>query len=202
MPFEGVCGRHQELLELTLAAHRLSARNKSADGTPNLSMQAVTMAAVGSGNYFQSIAAGLMTLGGLHGPVRQTYFLLKALLAGPEEVVGGAIAKMLLAGAKIPGWGNAFYKDGIDPAWTRVEESLFDNADPLLPGGSGKMPWLLRRIEGVLHDHGFQIHMNPAGFTAAVALIAGLPAAGAEYLLVAGRLATWTEQFHHDARRL
>ncbi len=137
------------------------------------------MAAAGSGAYIQSIVAGLMTLGGVHGPLTDTQRLL-------EHVDSTGIAADLLAtGRTVPGWGNSFVKGDEDPAWLPVRNALIS-----------ERPDLIRRIDAVtrvLHDRGKIVFPNPSAYTAACAIAREIPAEACASLFIAARLTAWTD---------
>lgn len=163
------------LLALVLRAHDASARRA------NISADVVVRTAIGSGNYFQSISAGILTLGGTHGPVEQTMMFLGG--GNPAAKVSGILAR----GGKVPGFGNGFYKDEPDALWNEVDEFLKHNFHL----------WhdRLVSVTKALHDAGKKIFPNPSAYTAVAAIILGIPQESAAYLLIAGRLAAWTESF-------
>ena len=164
-----------DLYEAVLDAHACSALRG------NISHQALSLAALGSGQYFQSIVAALMTLGGLHAPLAQTY----AFLSTPSPADH---AEMFLAnGLRVPGWGNAFVKGREDPLWDRCREQIMEQ-DP----GLGQK---IEMVTSVLHAHGKRLYPNPSCYTAAAGMILGYDAASVGYLFLQGRLRMWTEEF-------
>jgi citrate synthase len=163
------------LLETVLQAHHESALRG------NCSHQAVALAAFGSGDYFKAIAAGLLTLGGTHAPLVQTYDFLERFT--DEEDVTQRLAQQ----QRIPGWGNGFVKDGPDQLWAMVDEQLRVEAPA----------WMTRidQITGILHAHRKWIYPNPSCYTAAAALHLHIPKYAVGELLIRGRLTAWTEEF-------
>jgi len=144
----------------------------------NISHQALQLAAVGSGDYLKAICAAIMTLGGVHAPLLQTY----ALLALPEPHLEAEA--MLGAKQRVPGWGNAFVKDGPDPLWQHVHN--------MLPASHAAK---IDAVTQVLHAHGKKIYPNPSCYTASVALLTGMPMEITPFLLVEGRLSAWTQEY-------
>lgn len=162
-----------ELYNLVIAAHARSAQR----GNP--SSEAVALAAVGSNDYFKSLAAGLMTLGGLHGPIIQT----AQFLAVPNIQLEAS--ERLNHGQKIPGWGNSFIKGRRDDLWSEVDVCLKELfVDMHLRFGM---------VTEMLHVRGKDIYPNPSAYTAGASLLLGLPAPLSAFLLVAGRLAAWSQ---------
>lgn len=161
-----------ELLSRLFQAHEASVFR------PNVSSEMVCAAAVGSGDYTKALAAALMTIGGLHGPITQTYSLLED--SSPDYLT----VKILDAGQKVPGWGNSFAKAQIDPLWVGVDEWLRLNALPL---------WeKIDLVTRTLNNAGKLIYPNPGCYTAAAALALGIPSPVAPWLFVQGRLGGWT----------
>src|SRR5687767_9248422 len=68
----------------------------------NVSSQVVRAGAALGNPYHATIAAALLTLGGLHGPVTQVVELLRR-----DDAVG-FVDHSITYGRKIPGWGNSF----------------------------------------------------------------------------------------------
>jgi citrate synthase len=91
---------------------------------------------------------------------------------------------LLLDKRRVPGWGNAFVKGRPDPIWTPVEERL-----PIAQRAQ------IERVTLTLHAHGKLLFPNPSCFTAAVALTMRLPREITPYLLICGRLGTWTHEY-------
>ena len=147
----------------------------------NISHTTLVGAAMGSGDYFKSIAAALMTTGNLHAPLCQTY----ALLIDPNPIA--MVENMLKTGRKVPGWGNAFEKNEADPAWKQCAK-LIEEYD-------GNLAKNISLITVMFHSLGKWIFPNPSCYTAATAICIGLPAEACGYLFLSGRLDAWTEEF-------
>lgn len=169
---EPLTAAEQELLVELFRAHAISARRD------NLSTHAVVSSAIGAADYGKAIAAGLMTLGSLHGPIPQAYQLLS--LPHPERHAARICGKW-----KVAGWGTSFVKGKPDPDWENV--CLLLREYPV---------WTkIEAISRTLWDHGKMIYPNPGGLTASVALVLKMPAHVAPYLFLAGRLNVWSELF-------
>jgi hypothetical protein len=171
--------REQELLDLVLEAHAQSAQRN------NISTSAVIQCAAGNGTYTNSIAAGLLTLGGTHAPLEQSYELLSS-----EYAVEGA--KLMLAdGVRVPGWGNSFFRGEPDTLWNKVARWIEVNR-----------PDLHKRISEVtafLQSQGKDIYPNPSTYTAATAISLRIPAKCAAFLFLQGRLLSWSQIFMKGA---
>lgn len=145
----------------------------------NASSVAVANAAFSSGDLAKAIAAGLLTLGGRHAPLEETYHFLS--LDHPYKFVN----HFLKDEAKIPGWGGTFQKDKPDPIWQPVDQLLQEY-----------QPELYQKIEEVtnaLHKHDKIIFPNPSAYTAATAITVRLDVKLAAYLFIAGRLDAWVK---------
>jgi len=163
------------LLDAVLEAHHESALRG------NCSHHALAMAAFGSGDYFKSIAAGLLTLGGLHAPLVKTY----DLLSSPDCL--DQVDQALATKQRIAGWGNAFSKGEHDPIWVPVAL--------LLAKESPALALKITAITNRFHERGKDLYPNPSCYTAASALALGIPRAGVGELLIRGRLKAWTEEY-------
>jgi citrate synthase len=146
----------------------------------NCSTQALILAAAGSRSLPNALIAALSTLGERHAPLIATYEFL--VQPNPEDSVSGYLER----GEKVPGWGNSFHK-GEDPEWvgvSRVIQSYFP-----------AMFTKIMNVQATLHSFGKPLYPNPSTYTAATAIILGMPKEVAAYLFIAGRLLTWHELF-------
>lgn len=166
-----------------------TAHNKSAF-RENLSSDAVVRSALGSGDYFKALAAGLLTLGGLHGPVEQATLLLSQ----PIEEIRGFVDEAVSLKARVPGWGNSFHKGQKDENWLEAETVLFDNFS--------EWSCKLDNVTSMLHERGKKIYPNPAAYTAVTALILKAPLQSAGFLFVLSRLSAWSEIFQANVARI
>lgn len=160
------------LAALTLAHEQSATRG-------NISGVTVENAVVGSGSYVQAIAAGILTLGGMHAPLAATMAMLR--VANPPA----AVQEIIRQGVKVPGWGNSFVRGGKDELWQPVEAALEKTA-----------PVWMRAIERVtheLHKAGKNIFPNPSAYNAAVALAVQMPPEIAPFLFIQARLPAWTQ---------
>jgi hypothetical protein len=158
-----------QLLEALWQAHRSSVFRD------NPSSVTVANAAFGSGDLARAIAAGLLTIGGVHAPIIETIEFLEQ----PNPQL--AIPFYLGQKRKVPGWGGTFQKDGPDSIW--------DPVDKLLPQSIGLK---IDAISKALHAQGKFIFPNASAYTAACAILTGLPTPLAPYLFIAARLSSWT----------
>lgn len=172
-PFPPLTEYGRKLLTAVLAAHANSCARQ------NISSQTVINTAAGSGDYTKAIAGAILTIGGLHAPLRETM----ALLNQPPSDIAASVRLCLANGWKVPGWGNSFEKGAIDQVWLEVD-ALIQTSD--------RWYHAVNEVTEILHDSGKLIYPNPSAYTAICALEIGLPSALAPYLFIAGRLGAWT----------
>jgi citrate synthase len=173
--------QEESLLKLLFEAHRLSSFR------PNISSVSVVNAAIGSGSIAKAIAAAILTLGGKHAPLEQTYLFLS--LEDPAAQVQALLAR----GEKVPGWGGSFQKDGVDPIWEPVRLALAAQCAAL----SQK----LDEVTAALHRQGKVIYPNPSAYTAAVALALEVPPSLSVYLFISARLDAWANIAFNELAR-
>jgi len=164
------------LLETLFECHREAARNND-----NLSSTAI-MQVAGAGKDIESaIAGGLMTLGSIHGPVTQA----RVMIFTAED---GQLWDSLAEGRILPGWGNAFFKDQMDPAIKPLANLIMEE-HPKINGRLTRITEIISEVKGK------RIYANLAAYTAVTAEILELPL-GIEMVLALGaRLPTWTSQY-------
>lgn len=169
---ELLTGAEQNLLSALFEAHAASVNR------PNVSSEMVVNACVGSGDYLKAIPAAMLTLGALHGPIVQAHSLL-------DSACAPSIARSILSqGQKVPGWGSSFAKGQKDTIWLNFEATLRLNA-----------PELDDRLDAVTYElqrAGKSLYPNPGAYTAAAAIVLGIPARVSPWLFIQGRLAGWT----------
>jgi len=144
----------------------------------NVSSVVVAQTFEASGDLSKAIAAAILTLGRKHAPLEHTYQFLS--IEEPWREVAG----MLKRGAKVPGWGGTFQRDKPDPLWQEVDDMLAD----LWPAIYIK----ISSVTTTLIEHGKTLYPNPSAYTAAVALVLGLPKELVSYLFIGARLAAWS----------
>ncbi len=156
--------QESKLLALLFKAHEESSfRN-------NVSSVVLQQVAGGSGSYTNGIAAAILSLGGVHAPLEDIHEVLT------DEVLPTA--------GIVPGWGNSFIKGVPDSAWAEVGAQI-----------SVMAPNLALRITSItdaLYARGKLVFPNPGCYTAAVAIILGIPKQIAAYLFISARLSPWT----------
>jgi citrate synthase len=144
----------------------------------NCSTQALTASATGSQCLTQSIAAALMTIGKVHGPVEETYNFLQR-----------GVSNDTLLPPRVPGFGNGFIKGKPDPGLKSVHDFLTEHYPNYVV--------LLSQIQTrLVAERGKTLFPNPAAYTAIVALIVGMPAHLSPLLFMRSRLEAWAHLFH------
>lgn len=151
---------------------------------PNCSTTACQQAAGGSRSLPQSIIAALACLGEMHGPIEEA---MDVLLDLHPRFYGGKLER-------IAGWGNSFIKGRIDDAFLPVDQCLEQHFP--------RTHLRIREITDALHVAGKKVFPNPAAFSAAVALILGMPKHLAPLLFIQARLEAWASVFHHTVMAL
>ena len=154
-----------QLLNELHSAHALSSYRS------NASTVAVANSAGASGSYLQSIVSGLMALGGVHGPLLQTYdFLAGKIFNGIQ-----------------PGWGNSFIKGQPDETWAKVDSLLKENWP--------NIHLIISNKTEELHKLGKKIYPNPSIYTAAVAHALNVPRDVVAILFITSRIEAWSDIF-------
>lgn len=155
---------------------------------PNCSTTACQQAAGGSRSLHQSIIAALACLGEMHGPIEAAY----TILTPDSRSVG--LEFLATHVGKCPGWGNSFVKGRIDDAFLPV--------DQILEAQFPRIHSRLREITDALHGRGKKIFPNPAAYTAATALVLGMPRHLAPMLFIQARIEAWSSVFYHTVMSL
>ncbi len=161
----------RELLATLMESHRQAARNNA-----NLSKAVAVEAWRGSGSFVQAACAGCLTIGGLHAPIA----------AARKVWCHATITRLTMRvrdGEKVPGFGNSFFKDRIDPAFEPVAELL-----------KVKFPMAASHLDDLTEAvwrGGKRIFPNAALLTAAVCELIGIPEGIEEALFILARLPVW-----------
>jgi citrate synthase len=161
-----------ELLQAVFDAHDMAARNNQ-----NASSGAAVNAFFGSAQLTNAIASAILTLGDAHGPIGPARFVY-------ERFDERALKSAIEAGMKIPGFGNSFFKDKIDPAWSRVREII--EAD--FPNANGR----INQLHDWMRQSGKDIHPNAALYTAVVCSELGMIPGSESAIFILARTSAWT----------
>lgn len=149
-------------------------------GRDNASRSVVcAMAHLGKPMY-EAIAAGLLTLGGGHAPIKRACELFNA------DNWDDQISTMYNMGGRIPGFGSAWYKEEPDP----VVEELLDKATP------SNLKKVTSMTEWVQLITDRKLFPNAALATAVAAKELELTPTSAQSLIIAGRLPAWTAAYN------
>ena len=161
-----------ELLQAVFDAHDMAARNNQ-----NASSGAAVNAFFGSAQLTNGIASAILTLGDAHGPISPARFVY-------ERFDERALKSAIEAGMKIPGFGNSFFKDRIDPAGSRVREIIaadFHNANARI-----------EQLHGWIKEAGKDVHPNAALYTAVICSELGMIPNSESAIFILARTAAWT----------
>jgi citrate synthase len=160
-----------ELLQAVFDAHDMAARNNQ-----NSSSGAAVNAFFGSAQITNGIASAILTLGDAHGPIGPARFVY-------EKFDERAFKSAIEAGMKIPGFGNSFFKDRIDPAWSHVSELIKSD----FPNVNAR----IEQLHGWMKDMGKDIHPNAALYTAVVCSEIGVIPGAESAIFILARTAAW-----------
>ena len=164
---------HQVLLNMVIEAHANSARNN-----PNASSAACLNASSTTGRLENALASAILTLGVYHAPISEARLML---ITSTRDIVDILNRKIPIAG-----FGNSFYKDGIDPAWQDVANYI-----------EAYHPWYHFRIQEIKSIIGQQtqknIYPNAAMYSAVLCEILGFKEGTEISLFILARIPTWTD---------
>lgn len=143
----------------------------------NLSSQVFKASFMATEDAGAAMIAALCTTGTHHAPIIKA----RQMIYGTDDTF---VKKMLANGHRFPGFGNSFFKDGIDPAFQEVAEIL-----------SQLSVWerVLKIQSLIAESKGKVIHPNAAAFTAAVAEHLQLDLHETLWLFLAPRSAAWIQ---------
>lgn len=161
------------LLDALVLGHRTAAKNNA-----NLSKTVCIQASWGSGHFRQGAAAAILTLGLTHAPLTaaREVFELADLDQVTQQVKNGQI---------VPGFGNSFFRDHIDPAFKPVHMELGKNYE--------RQYRRLEELTKAVWDGGKKVWPNAALYTAVVCSAVGFPKGVEEVLFLLPRLPVWAE---------
>ena len=155
----------------------------------NISSQILQAAYIGSGDYLKAVCSAICSLGGTHAPIIQAYEFLKGF--SPNGSVD--YRYLVRNGRKLPGWGNSFVKGKPDPCWRIINDYLGHEFPD--------MEFKIGYVTSLLHELGKNIYPNAACFTAATAIIIGLPKELSPWLVLRARLGSWTQLIYDSQRQ-
>jgi len=166
--------KHYELVSLLFKSHIAAAQNNQ-----NISKNAALLASIGNGTFGSACIAGIASIGGVHAPVTQAR---QVIYRNPRLV-----EPALRNGELIPGFGNSFYKDRIDPAFSDIMSfAIKEFKEEYIPVVSAGMR---------IFESGKSCLPNAAAFTALTAEAIGLPDGLEPLLVIIPRSIAWAEDF-------
>lgn len=166
------------LLGEVMQAHACAASNN-----PNASTAAAVNSYFGSRSINQSICSAILATGKIHGPVTDARLLFGKVDFGHDPFT--AIDIYLENGAPVPGFGNSFYKDRIDPCWDHVVNTLMVDYPS---------EWdVILRLQNALKERKCLLQPNAALFTGTAAAIAGFPVGTEPALFIIPRIGAWVQ---------
>lgn len=170
-----------ELIDLCLSAHQIAATSNH-----NISLVASLTAFSGSNNPVGAVAAGLLSIGGIHGPITYTRLKLRQFwsIRNKEPDSEGQFVETLASVGKIPGLGNSFHKNQIAPEFQHTYAKLRDM------GEAKVMDAYTTAFNSFLQK---ELYPNAALITAAVANAIGMPSPMENWFFITGRSLAWLE---------
>ena len=161
-----------ELLQAVFNAHDAAARNNQ-----NSSSGAAVNSFFGSGNLTNGIASAILTLGDAHGPIGPARFVY-------ERFDERALKSAIESGMKIPGFGNSFFKEKIDPAWSNVSGLIASD----FPHANDR----IIQLHVWMKEVGKDVHPNAALYSAVVCNELGVIVGAESAIFILARTAAWT----------
>jgi len=187
----------ETLINALIEAHYDAAINNT-----NISKMVALSAFDGSDNVMQAVAAGLLSTGHKHGPLTETRALLSMYDNDPKEAAA-YMRHLIQHGEKIPGLGNSFFKDRIDPSFKKVVDAynsffvkdgyyLNDEGRPLFEFYVHAM----EIINEVRPDAGkINLFLNASAITAGICNFVGATKYFENWIFITGRSRAWIEIF-------
>jgi citrate synthase len=169
------------------------AHYKAALDNQNISKMAALTVFDGSDNPMNAIAAGLLSTGGIHGPLTETRELLRMYNQDKDFCIA-YMTDMVKGGGKIPGLGNSFFKDKVDPAFSPALELYVQTCndlgeDSLVINFAKDANLAIEQAKGVNKN----LYLNASAITAGITELLG----GCKYIenwfFIAGRSRAWIE---------
>lgn len=168
---------------VNLLGEVMQAHSCAASINPNASTAAAVNSYLGSRSINQAICSAILATGKVHGPVTDARLLFGSVDFGHDPLT--AIDIYLENGAMVPGFGNSFYKDRIDPCWDHVVNTLMVDFPE---------EWeVILQLQRALESRKKLLHPNAALFTGATACIAGFPVGTEPSLFIIPRIGAWVQ---------
>lgn len=172
---------HQlELIDLCLSAHQ-----RAATSNHNISLVCSLTAFSGSDNPVGAVAAGLLSIGGDHGPITKARMMLNIFKkAVNDRGHGDSFMEEALEVGKIPGLGNSFHKNQIAPEFQHTYAKLKE---------MGEAEYLDSYVKSANSFLKKSLYPNAALITAQVANVIGMPSPMENWFFITGRSLAWLE---------
>ena len=173
-----------KLMDLLIKAHA-----KTAVDNANASSAACVNAGAVTGRLTNGLASAIMCLGGHHAPIMDARHVY-------AHWTKENLKEALKWGKFIPGFGNAFYKHSIDPAW--------EDMDTYLMTAYPKEYARIIELQGWMKEENMILFPNAALYSAMACDIMGCVWGAEISLLVLARLPMWTTLWltNNDSSRL
>ena len=168
--------KHEELISLLALCHQSAVISNN-----NASSAALGLAASTGASFWHSVAAAMMTFGDKHGPITRTREAI-------YKTCGESLRERIEAGEIIPGWGNAFFKQSLDPSWVRMDHLIRSKY-------TGHYDEIERVGKAIFKGRGLVLYPNASAYTAVVSEIIGLDHGTEPMLAIACRLPAWGSQY-------
>jgi citrate synthase len=159
---------HNTLLECCIDCHQQAAFNL------NASSAAFQNALIASGRVENGIASAILTLGINHGPITEARDVYRNW--------GKADFEVIKKGVKVPGFGNSFFREGIDPA--------FEPLDSLMRNEFGCLSSRIDELTSWMRDYK-PLYPNAALYTAAVCEAVQVKYGCESMVFIMARIPSW-----------
>lgn len=170
-----------KLVELLIAAHVAACHR---DNSSTLILKSAFDS--NGGDLIKSVTAALMSIGGLHAPIKQTYVMLRKILEGKQE------CDVICFYELVPGFGSSFIKEDNDPLLESLRQEFIDNHLRYYNIGCRITSHLKQKTKHTLYP-------NLAFYTACVAHIEGHGVQFCERILIEARVPEWINILQHES---
>lgn len=178
----------QDLLDLLEVAHYNAALNNQGNISASVAMHVFD----GSGDPLKAISAAINSMGQKHAPLTHARSLVKNWILDPNRT-RKYIEGLVEVNQKIPGFGNSFFKDQVDPSFQDVLSEYLQlykdaNTEPLL-GIARYVNFLLTERKG----REINLMPNAAGITGAIAEFCNIGTFQEVTIALKGRIPAWMQ---------
>lgn len=176
-----------ELLGALEEAHYNAAINNKG----NISATAAMVVYQGSLDPMKAVAAGILSIGGTHAPVLAARELYK-MWEKDQVTMRRIIRNMVSSGQRIPGFGNSYFKEGIDPTFQEAYNKYAEVAGPenTITELARYVNFVVEEVKGK-QDH--DLHPNAAIITAGICEITHRKPLYEIYAFISGRSQAWLQ---------